>query len=198
MSGSAALTAPDQTPPAPDDNTNEVIFPSKGAGVKFWPNEDMSPDVGEQKANKPTPESFEYKDPTNKKVLGPSTWMAQPSAAKNKAINDALDNSPAKAALEENQKRGDTHRVVTAMSVAAQRQCLKTWPLPVPPGPRRMVVLLDVEKRPDRARIKKVTLNNVVGIKSSQFLSCVTNALHDATVDVKTPMWMTTSVPIAF
>lgn len=189
-------TIPEQNTPEDPQTPSKPNHLAKPSKLKSSPSEQPKIYTNKDKPRQTGP--FEYKDPTNKKILGPSAWMAQPTEAQRKSIDTSLDNSPAKAEQEKNQRRATAYKQATQLAQKAQAHCLNKWPLKTIAQPRRVLLSMALEQRPKYGRVRKAIVLSDLNIDSDDHLTCLTDTLYNARTDVNIPMWITLKIPLTY
>lgn len=193
------VTTPEPTPKdQTKDNSQPGTSDVKQPHIETTLTTPKAPKVYTNKDNAPPNGPFEYKDPTNKKILGPTAWMAQPSEVERKSIDKSLDNSPAKAEQEKNQRRATAYKQANQLAKQAQTQCLQKWPLKPTTQPRRALLSMALEQRPKFGRVRKAIVLSELNIDSEDHLTCLTDTLYNARTNVNIPMWITLKIPLMY
>jgi hypothetical protein len=120
-------------------------------------------------------------DPTNQAVLGPGRWMAQPPESVARALDDAIDASPAPAELDRQRRVNHAHQTARAVAADAAAECVSLHAASLPLTTGRVLLDLSVSSDRGQARVDHVSVTSVVDIDHPDLRTCLTSGLTGAT-----------------
>ena len=120
-------------------------------------------------------------DATNQKVLGPGRWMAQPPESVTRALDDAIDASPAPAELDCQRRVNHAHQTARVIAAEAASECVALHSASLPMTTGRILLDLSVSADRGRASVDHVSVTSVVDLDHPDLRTCLTTGLTGAT-----------------